>query len=56
MVAPVSPFPAFRIGEAHDFHRAFDRRTFATGAVRAALWAVSQPPKLYSMMDVLGMV
>jgi hypothetical protein len=23
--------------------------------VRAALWAVSQPPRLYSMMDVLGM-
>lgn len=36
-------------------HRAFDRRTYATGAVRAALWAVSQPPRLYSMMDVLGM-
>ena len=36
-------------------HRAFDRRTFATGAVRAALWAISQPPRLYSMMDVLGM-
>ena len=36
-------------------HRAFDRRTFATGAVRAALWAVSQRPRLYSMMDVLGM-
>jgi 4-hydroxy-tetrahydrodipicolinate reductase len=36
-------------------HRAFDRRTFATGAVRAALWVVSQPPRLYSMMDVLGM-
>jgi 4-hydroxy-tetrahydrodipicolinate reductase len=36
-------------------HRAFDRRTFATGAVRAALWAVSQPPGLYSMMNVLGM-
>jgi 4-hydroxy-tetrahydrodipicolinate reductase len=36
-------------------HRAFDRRTFATGAVRAALWAVSQPPGLYSMIDVLGM-
>ncbi|WP_428536519.1 4-hydroxy-tetrahydrodipicolinate reductase [Rhodopila sp.] len=36
-------------------HRAFDRRTFATGAIRAALWAVSQPPGLYSMMDVLGM-
>ena len=36
-------------------HRAFDRRTFATGAVRAALWAASQPAGLYSMMDVLGM-
>jgi 4-hydroxy-tetrahydrodipicolinate reductase len=36
-------------------HRAFDRRTFATGAVRAALWAVSRAPGLYSMMDVLGM-
>jgi 4-hydroxy-tetrahydrodipicolinate reductase len=36
-------------------HRAFDRRTFATGAVRAALWAVSQSAGLYSMMDVLGM-
>ncbi len=36
-------------------HRAFDRRTFASGAIRAALWAVSQPPGLYSMMDVLGM-
>jgi 4-hydroxy-tetrahydrodipicolinate reductase len=36
-------------------HRAFDRRTFATGAVRAALWAVDRPPGLYTMMDVLGM-
>ena len=36
-------------------HRAFDRRTFATGAVRAALWAVGQPAGLYSMMDVLEM-
>jgi 4-hydroxy-tetrahydrodipicolinate reductase len=36
-------------------HRAFDRRAFATGAVRAALWAVARPPHLYSMMDVLGM-
>lgn len=36
-------------------HRAFDRRAFATGAVRAAQWAVSQKPGLYSMMDVLGM-
>lgn len=36
-------------------HRSFDRRTYATGAVRAALWAVRRPPGLYSMMDVLGM-
>lgn len=36
-------------------HRAFDRRAFATGAVRAAIWAVSRPPALFSMMDVLGM-
>jgi 4-hydroxy-tetrahydrodipicolinate reductase len=36
-------------------HHAFDRRAFATGAVRAALWVVGQPPGLYSMMDVLGM-
>jgi 4-hydroxy-tetrahydrodipicolinate reductase len=36
-------------------HRAFDRRAFATGAVRAALWVAVRPPGLYSMMDVLGM-
>jgi 4-hydroxy-tetrahydrodipicolinate reductase len=36
-------------------HRAFDRRAFATGAVRAALWVAGQRPRLYSMMDVLGM-
>lgn len=36
-------------------HRAFDRRAFASGAVRAALWARGRPPGLYSMMDVLGM-
>ena len=36
-------------------HRAFDRRVFASGAVRAALWACGRPPGLYSMMDVLGM-
>jgi len=36
-------------------HRAFDRRAFATGAVRAALWVAGKPPRLYSMMDVLGM-
>jgi 4-hydroxy-tetrahydrodipicolinate reductase len=36
-------------------HRAFDRRAFATGAVRAAIWAAAKPAGLYSMMDVLGM-
>jgi 4-hydroxy-tetrahydrodipicolinate reductase len=36
-------------------HRAFDRRAFATGAVRAAQWVAGRQPGLYSMMDVLGM-
>jgi 4-hydroxy-tetrahydrodipicolinate reductase len=36
-------------------HRAFDRRAFATGAVRAALWVAGRRSGLYSMMDVLGM-
>jgi 4-hydroxy-tetrahydrodipicolinate reductase len=36
-------------------HRAFDRRAFAAGAVRAALWVAGRPAGLYSMMDVLGM-
>jgi 4-hydroxy-tetrahydrodipicolinate reductase len=36
-------------------HRAFDRRVFATGAIRAALWVQGRPPGLYTMMDVLGM-
>ncbi len=36
-------------------HRAFDRRAFATGAVRAALWVRGRGPGLYSMMDVLGL-
>jgi 4-hydroxy-tetrahydrodipicolinate reductase len=35
-------------------HRAFDRRVFATGAVRAALWVAGKPPGLYSMAQVLG--
>jgi 4-hydroxy-tetrahydrodipicolinate reductase len=35
-------------------HRAFDRRVFAAGAVRAALWIRGKAPGLYSMMDVLG--
>jgi 4-hydroxy-tetrahydrodipicolinate reductase len=36
-------------------HRAFDRRAFARGAVRAALWSAGKPPGLYGMRDVLGM-
>ena len=35
-------------------HRAFDRRVFATGAVRAAAWAVGRAPGLYSMRDVMA--
>ena len=36
-------------------HRAFDRRVFAAGAVRAAGWIEGKGPGLYSMLDVLGM-
>jgi 4-hydroxy-tetrahydrodipicolinate reductase len=36
-------------------HRAFDRRSFATGAVRAAMWLNGKPPGLYGMRDVLGL-
>jgi 4-hydroxy-tetrahydrodipicolinate reductase len=36
-------------------HRAEDRSVFARGALTAALWAKNQPPKLYSMRDVLGL-
>jgi 4-hydroxy-tetrahydrodipicolinate reductase len=36
-------------------HRAFDRRVFARGALRAAFWTKGRPPGLYAMMDVLGM-
>lgn len=35
-------------------HRASSRAIYAVGAVRAALWARTQPPGLYSMRDVLG--
>lgn len=35
-------------------HRAQSRDTFAAGALRAAQWAVRQPPGLYDMADVLG--
>lgn len=36
-------------------HKASSRDVFAKGAVRAAVWAKTQPPGLYSMKDVLGM-
>ncbi len=36
-------------------HRSFDRRAYATGAVRAAQWVRGRQAGLYSMMDVLGM-
>lgn len=36
-------------------HRAFDRRVFAAGAVRAALWSKGRAAGLYSMDDVLGL-
>ena len=35
-------------------HRALSRRTFADGALRAARFAASSRPGLYSMRDVLG--
>ena len=35
-------------------HRAFDRRAFAAGAVRAALWVRGKPAGIYAMTDVLG--
>jgi 4-hydroxy-tetrahydrodipicolinate reductase len=34
-------------------HKAFDRRVFSSGAVRAALWLHAQPAGLYSMRDYL---
>lgn len=36
-------------------HRNFDRRVYASGAVRAALWVQGRAPGLYGMRDVLGM-
>ncbi|MDO9709969.1 4-hydroxy-tetrahydrodipicolinate reductase [Paracraurococcus lichenis] len=36
-------------------HRSFDRRVYATGAVRAALWLQGKAPGLYDMKHVLGM-
>jgi 4-hydroxy-tetrahydrodipicolinate reductase len=35
-------------------HHAFDRRVFAAGALRAALWLADKPPGLYGMKEVLG--
>jgi 4-hydroxy-tetrahydrodipicolinate reductase len=35
-------------------HRAFDRASFAEGAVRAALWGAGKAPGLYTMTDVLN--
>jgi 4-hydroxy-tetrahydrodipicolinate reductase len=35
-------------------HVATDRRIYAKGAVRAALWTAGRPPALYGMADVLG--
>lgn len=35
-------------------HQALDRRVFATGAVRAALWLGGKAPGIYTMRDVLG--
>jgi len=36
-------------------HKAEDRMIFARGAVKAAVWARSRKPGLYSMADVLGL-
>lgn len=36
-------------------HKASSRRTFASGAVRAAIWLADQPPGLYDMQDVLNL-
>ena len=36
-------------------HKASSRMTFATGAVRAALWLEDQKSGLYDMQDVLGL-
>jgi len=36
-------------------HKASSRETFASGALRAALWVVRQKAGLYDMQDVLGL-
>ncbi len=37
-------------------HKASSRDTFAKGAIHAAKWARTQPPGLYTMQNVLGLV
>ena len=37
-------------------HKASSRETFANGALRAAQWVVKQPPGLYDMQHVLGLI
>ena len=36
-------------------HRAHSRDAFANGAIKAALWLISQPNGIYDMQDVLGL-
>ena len=36
-------------------HKASSRMTFASGAMRAALWLANKPAGLYDMQDVLGL-
>jgi 4-hydroxy-tetrahydrodipicolinate reductase len=36
-------------------HMATDRRIFARGALKAAIWGQSQKPGQYDMLDVLGL-
>ena len=36
-------------------HQGFNRDIYATGALRAAIWAQGRKPGLYSMKDVLGL-
>ncbi|MFI5001155.1 MAG: 4-hydroxy-tetrahydrodipicolinate reductase [Reyranellales bacterium] len=36
-------------------HRAFSRETYASGAIRSALWLKGKKPGLYGMKDVLGL-
>lgn len=36
-------------------HKASSRITFATGAVRAAIWLQDKPPGIYDMQDVLNL-